>query len=149
MMRVQTLVAGFLLCGSAAAFALPESYPHKITVEEARSGAALQHPDAKSAEFRGVATVTRELLKSPDGKMAVGLYRMSDGEFDSTTNGYGLNELVVLVSGKLRLEGADGKVMELLPGEALTIMKGWKGKWKSVGESTYYYAVNTSSGPTE
>jgi len=79
-----------------------------------------------------------EVLRSADGAMKGGAYKLTPGRWDFS-NGYPLDEIVVIVKGSVVLKGADGKVFRAHSGQALAVAKGWKGSWETSEETTYFY----------
>ncbi|WP_395670912.1 cupin domain-containing protein [Phenylobacterium sp.] len=137
MRRLLTLAA---IAAAAPALAHAAD-PVKLTNSEAL--AIFSRPEARAQEFGGIKTGNYTILRSPDQRMLVGVYKMTAGTFPAGPNGYGLTEFAYVLKGKLRLVGADGKVIEAGPGESITIERGWKGTWGATEETTYYYVANT------
>ena len=71
-------------------------------------------------------------LKSSDGKFASGMYKAGPQTFD-ITEPYGVDEFMFFLEGSVTLTSADGAVITVNAGEAVTIPKEWKGRWETEG----------------
>lgn len=118
--------------GSAPADA-PKSIV-KFAAAELKS--LLQSPAAvkKTTEVR--TTTGLPMFSSPDGRFSSGVFSSSAGyaEFES----YAADEFCYIVSGEATITSADGGVLKLKAGDAITIPKGWKGRWDTSGYTKYY-----------
>ena len=56
-----------------------------------------------------------------------------------------IDEFVLVMSGKLILTDAGGRVQEFVAGDSLVVPKGWIGEWKMVGNYRELIAVGTSA----
>ena len=54
-------------------------------------------------------------------------------------DGWSVNEVMVIQSGRVRLTEDDGPVTELGPSDAFFAPKGWKGTWETLEEVTKFY----------
>ena len=71
-------------------------------------------------------------LKSSDGKFASGMYKAGPQTFD-LTEPYGVDEFMFFLEGSVTLTSADGAVITVNAGEAVTIPKEWVGRWETEG----------------
>jgi uncharacterized cupin superfamily protein len=101
----------------------------------------LQSPAAakKTTEVR--TTASMPMFKSDDQKFSSGLFSSSSGhaEFDS----YAADEFCYIVSGEATVTSADGTATKLKAGDAITIPKGWKGRWDTSGYTKYYVSYKS------
>lgn len=82
------------------------------------------------------------MLGSTDKRFVAGLYQA--GASDTMIEAYPVDEFCYFLSGSVRLTSADGTVMELKAGEAVTLPKGWKGRWETSGYSKYYVVYDSA-----
>ncbi|HKJ37582.1 MAG TPA: cupin domain-containing protein [Anaerolineales bacterium] len=82
-------------------------------------------------------TYLGELL-SQDG-LDVGVWRCTPGvwEYDS----YDVNEVMVMLSGRMRLTDSDGNATELTKGDVFYIPRGWAGKWETLETMEKVYVI--------
>lgn len=82
-------------------------------------------------------TYLGELL-SQDG-LDVGVWRCTPGvwEYDS----YEVNEVMVMLSGRMRLTDSDGNATELTKGDVFYIPRGWAGKWETLETMEKVYVI--------
>jgi uncharacterized cupin superfamily protein len=82
-------------------------------------------------------TYLGELLNK--GGLDVGVWRCTPGvwEYDS----YDVNEVMVMLSGRMRLTGADGNAKELTKGDIFYIPRGWAGKWETLETMEKVYVI--------
>ncbi len=85
-------------------------------------------------------TTSVPMFKSNDERFSSGLFSSTAGyaEFDS----YRVDEFCYIVSGEATLTAADGTVTKLEAGDAITIPKGWKGKWVTSGYTKFFVSYN-------
>jgi uncharacterized cupin superfamily protein len=95
----------------------------------------------KTTEIRTTTAVP--MFKSTDQRFSSGLFSSSAGyaDFDS----YRTDEFCYIVSGEATLTGADGMVTKLKAGDAITIPKGWKGKWTTSGYTKFFVSYNSDA----
>jgi uncharacterized cupin superfamily protein len=86
-------------------------------------------------------TTAVPMFKSSDEKFSSGVFSSTAGhvEFDS----YRVDEFCYIVSGEATLTAADGTVTQLKAGDAITIPKGWKGKWVTSGYTKFFVSYNS------
>jgi uncharacterized cupin superfamily protein len=58
---------------------------------------------------------------------------------------FDVDEFVLVMSGKLILTDAGGRVQEFVAGDSLVVPKGWIGEWKMVGNYRELIAIVTSA----
>ena len=76
------------------------------------------------------------MLESPDKVFQSGIFESAGGTFDS--DGYRHDEFMYFIKGGVTLTSEDGTVTEIEAGDAVTIPKGWKGRWASDGYTKFY-----------
>jgi uncharacterized cupin superfamily protein len=107
-------------------------YPAKIGTVD-MSGAIFEREDMLRTEHDdGHVTLDVTSLKSSDGRFASGMYRSGKvrAEIDEP---YGVDEFMYFIDGGVTLTSADGEVMRIDAGEAVTIPKEWTGVWDTDG----------------
>lgn len=62
-----------------------------------------------------------------DGRIELGLWRVSPGEFTTVHDGY--EEFIHIAEGEGELIHDDGTVIPLRPGTVLLLEDGWRGRW--------------------
>ena len=98
-------------------------------------GAVKDHgPDGPATDF--------SMLASTDKHFIAGLYQA--GASDQKIDAYPVDEFCYFLSGSVRLTSADGSVLELKAGDAVTLPKGWKGRWQTSGYSKYYVVYDSA-----
>lgn len=65
------------------------------------------------------------IVDRPD--LEIGVWEVTPGVFDSVKDGIG--EVVLFVTGKGRIEHADGSVSPIAPGAVVEFLPGWTGRW--------------------
>ena len=93
----------------------------------------------KTTEVR--TTASMPMFKSDDQRFSSGLFSSSAGyaEFDS----YAADEFCYIVSGEATITSADGTATKLKAGDAISIPKGWKGRWDTSGYTKYYVSYKS------
>lgn len=101
----------------------------------------MQSPAAvkKTTEIRTTTSVP--MFKSQDERYSSGLFSSTAGyaEFES----YAGDEFCYIVSGEATITSADGGILKLKAGDAITIPKGWKGRWDTSGYTKYYVSYRS------
>jgi uncharacterized cupin superfamily protein len=121
-----------LLTGLLSASAIAQvSHPAKLS-QEALEGAAFDDPSTTITEVDGENILDFTSLKSSDGKFASGMYKAGPQIFD-ITEPYGVDEFMFFLEGSVTLTSADGSVITVDAGEAVTIPKAWVGRWETEG----------------
>ena len=121
-----------LLTGLISVSAVAEvSHPAKLS-QQALAGAAFDDPSTTITEVEGDNILDFTSLKSSDGKFASGMYKAGPQTFD-ITEPYGVDEFMFFVEGSVALTSADGSVIIVNAGEAVTIPKEWTGRWETQG----------------
>ncbi|MEM7333112.1 MAG: cupin domain-containing protein [Chloroflexota bacterium] len=82
-------------------------------------------------------TLYGELL-SQDG-LDVGVWRCTVGTWEITN--YSINEVMLMLSGKMRLTDSSGHSKDLAKGDLFFIPKGWRGTWEVVEEMEKVYVI--------
>jgi uncharacterized cupin superfamily protein len=139
---VVILLAGAVL--TALAEGSPPASASKSVVRFAGADltSLLQSPTAvkKTTEIRTTTSVP--MFKSDDQKFSSGVFSSTAGyvEFDS----YAADEFCYIVSGEATLTAADGTVTKLAAGDAITVPKGWKGRWDTSGYTKYFVSYRSA-----
>lgn len=96
------------------------------------AGAMFARPEMIQSEHDGNTTLDVTSLKSSDGRFASGMYRSGKvrAEIDKP---YGVDEFMYFLEGGVTLTSADGTVLKVNAGEAVTIPKEWTGVWDTEG----------------
>jgi ethanolamine utilization protein EutQ len=117
--------------------------PLKITASEA-AGPIFKGPKATS-EDGGPDGPTKDagILESADKRFVAGLYQA--GAADYPIDAYPVDEFCYFVAGGVKLISADGTVLEVKAGEAVSLPKGWKGRWQTTGYIKYYVIYDSAS----
>jgi uncharacterized cupin superfamily protein len=105
--------------------------PAKISTED-MAGKIFERPDAVTRSRGGNTIQDVTSLLSSDGKFASGMYKSGKVRFEATEP-YGVDEFMYFLEGSVRLTSADGSVLEVNAGEAVTIPKEWTGVWNTDG----------------
>ena len=80
----------------------------------------------------GNTTLDVTTLLSSDKKFASGMYQSQKVRFE-VTEPYGVDEFMYFIKGSVTLTSADGSVLVINAGEAVTIPKEWTGTWDTEG----------------
>jgi uncharacterized cupin superfamily protein len=138
MIRTTIIAIGLLTAGAASAQAV---HPMKVPQSEAMS-AVFQRPTATSraGENGRPATKTFPMLASADKALTSGVYEA--GASDNAIESYRVDEFMFFIKGGVKLTSADGTVTDIGPGDAVTIPKGWKGRWTTPGYTKYFVIYN-------
>ena len=150
MLRLTLAAIGLLAAGPAlAAPAAAVLHPEKIAAGE-MPDAIFQGPRVKlEPGDDGKPTKNVESLISADHKFMSGVYTVDrKHSFETGAKGYPDNEFMYFVKGGIKLTSIDGVVTEAHAGDAVSIPKGWQGKWESDGY-TKYYVVYDPAGPVD
>lgn len=140
---VRTFALAGLLAGlcTVPAMAEPVLHPEKITTADLAPRLFPHAPESKE-EGGGVARDVPQ-LHSADKKWMSGAYKVvGHNEFDTPKDGYEVNEFMYFLTGGVTLTSTDGTVVKAGPGDAVSIPKGWHGKWQSEGYSKFYVIYN-------
>jgi len=106
-------------------------YPAKLSVTDL-AGAAFDRPETAVTQEGDAHILDLTSLKSSDGKFASGMYKAGAQVFD-ITEPYGVDEFMFFLEGSVTLTSADGTVIAVNAGEAVTIPKEWTGRWETEG----------------
>jgi ethanolamine utilization protein EutQ len=144
---------GMLLCTALmAAPALAETaklQPLKIPGGQMPT-AIFSSPQAKATTSENGVKITDVMsLHSADKKFMTGVYKVVGKHSDPIpAEGYAVDEFMYFIEGGVTLTSEDGTVTEARAGDAISIPKGWKGRWDSNGY-TKYYVIYNRDGPVE
>jgi ethanolamine utilization protein EutQ len=147
-MKAVLIATGLVLAMPAAAqdatpAAPATAHPAKIPGAKVPS-ALLSSPQASVTKMPNGVTVRDMLsMRSADEKFISGVYRVEGkNSFPADANGYAVDEFMYFIEGGVTLTSEDGTVTEVKAGDAVTIAKGWKGRWDSDGYTKYYVIYN-------
>ncbi len=68
-----------------------------------------------------------------------GVWSATAGGF--TVDSYSVDEVMLMLSGKMRLTAVDGTVTELSEGDVFYIPKGWQGRWDTIEDMQKFYVI--------
>ncbi len=105
--------------------------PAKISTAD-QNGAIFERPETIRKERGDDTVLDVTTLKSSDGRFASGMYRAGKSRFE-VQKPYGVDEFMYFLEGGVTLTSADGSVLDIGPGEAVTIPKEWTGVWETDG----------------
>ncbi len=123
------ILAATLSVGAWAEADVPR--PAKISRAD-QAGGMFERPDVIRSERNGNTVLDVTSLESSDGKFGSGMYRSGPVRFE-VNEPYGVDEFMYFIDGGVTLTSADGSVLEVGPGEAVTIPKEWTGIWETEG----------------
>jgi uncharacterized cupin superfamily protein len=129
---VKSALAAFAACVAIHSGALAEPALAKLSRAEVQ-GTAFQRPDIRKVPDGAETALELDMMRSSDGKLESGMYKVGPEHYDYRTTGYESYEFIYVITGSITLASADGKIHVVRPGEAVTIPKGWKGRWDSDG----------------
>jgi len=133
-----------VLCAlmSGAFMAVADDAPKSIVKFGGADLTSLMQSNAAVKKTTEVRTTTAvPMFKSADAKFSSGLFSSTAGyaEFES----YAGDEFCYFVSGEATITSADGSVLKLKAGDAITIPKGWKGRWDTTGYTKYFVSYRS------
>ena len=70
---------------------------------------------------------SRELWRSADGLMRIGVWECTPGRFSADRSA--ASETCHLIAGRVTLHGPEGASRELGAGDMLVLPRGWRGEW--------------------
>jgi uncharacterized cupin superfamily protein len=132
MSYANSAVAAFLACATMTSAAMADPALATLSRTEVQ-GAAFQRPDIRKVPDGGATALELDTLTSNDGKFQSGMYKAGPEHNDYRTAGYESYEFIYVITGSITLTPVNGKVNVVHPGEAVTIPRGWKGRWDSDG----------------
>jgi uncharacterized cupin superfamily protein len=95
--------------------------------------AVFTRADSTSVPKVGAAATWLTILKSEDGRFESGFYQSGPEHEEYREVGYENDEFCYILTGSIVLTAADGRMDTVAPGDAVSIPKGWKGRWDSNG----------------
>jgi uncharacterized cupin superfamily protein len=146
---MKSLKSGLLVIGvaiSASAVAEVPARPHAANSIVKFSGDelhALLKSETATKKTTAVRTTTSlPMFKSGDERFSSGVFSSTAGyaEFES----YAGDEFCYIVAGEATITSADGSVIKVKAGDAITIPKGWKGRWDTSGYTKYFVSYKSS-----
>jgi len=95
-------------------------------------------PAVVRREIQGEPSADLEMMRSSDRKFQSGVFQAGPSRFEFIDKSYGVDEFMLIVAGQATLTNADGSVVELTAGDAVTIPAEWRGVWQTNGLTKYY-----------
>lgn len=89
--------------------------------------------DAAGFPTPGPAARQHSTMTSGDGRFETGYYQVGPEHEEYFDTGYANDEFCYILTGSVVLTAANGTVNTIRPGDAVTIPRGWKGRWDSDG----------------
>ena len=74
-----------------------------------------------------------------DGALETGVWEATVATWEETD--YAVDEVCVMLAGRLRLTDADGQVHHLREGDAFHLPRGWAGTWEVVEDMRKFYVI--------
>ena len=113
--------------------------------EPSRTGevAVFTRLDADRPPAAGPAASVLVTMASSDRKFETGFYQVGSEHEEYRGEGYDNDEFCYILTGSVVLTAANGRVDTIGPGDAVSIPRGWKGRWDSDGYTklwVIYYA---------
>src|ERR1700745_1895007 len=131
MLTARSSIAAFVACLAIHSGAIADPAPAKLSRTEVQ-GAAFARPDVRKVPDGTATALELDTMISTDKKFESGMYKVGPEHYDYRTTGYETYEFIYLITGSITLTSADSTQV-IHPGEAVTIAKGWKGRWDSDG----------------
>ena len=133
---MRTLMVITIMLGAAAVAISANKektiFPAKIAQAE-MGGAIFERDDMTRTEHEnGNVTLDVTTLLSSDKKFASGMYQAGKSYWEAK-DAYGVDEFMYFLEGGVKLTSADGTVMNIAAGDAVTIPKEWTGIWETDG----------------
>jgi uncharacterized cupin superfamily protein len=97
-------------------------------VEDVANLAMTDFTEKQNSRTPGQQESTRTLTSDDRGRPLSAIWECTPGEFASRRDG--LNELCLFLAGSVEVEGSDGSVQVLSPGDVLILQDGWSGTWR-------------------
>ena len=136
-------VFGALLSAAVVGgFAVDAQRPAKISAADLR-GPVFKGPLVKKVTEGGSTALEADTYTSPDKKFQTGAYQAGPEHLD-IKDGYPTDEFFYVLKGSIKLTDATG-VQVIGPGEAVTIPKGWKGRWDSDGYTKVWVTYDAAA----
>jgi uncharacterized cupin superfamily protein len=82
---------------------------------------------------------SRVLWTSADERVAIGIWECTPGRF--TADRTKASEFCHLISGRIEMTHADGRKVQLGPGDAINLPLGWKGEWRVLEQVCKLYVM--------
>ncbi|BFM10304.1 hypothetical protein R50072_04570 [Simiduia litorea] len=131
------LLLGFL-CPQV--FADSVALPVKLTKAQISGdifASSLSVATQEASELGPNSVQNAEVFLSSDRKLDAGMYRSGPAKF-TISEPYGVDEFMFFLEGHVTLTSADGSVVRVNAGEAVTIPKQWTGLWESSAYTKIY-----------
>lgn len=95
--------------------------------------------DKPTALTEGQQEAATALWISPDGRVEIGVWECTPGRF--TADRTAAAEFCHILSGRVEMCHADGRVEQLSAGDALMLPQGWKGEWLLLERTRKIYVM--------
>lgn len=102
----------------------------------------LQPDPAQPTEGEALGT-TMLYASLTEGAIDSGVWSCTVGGWDETD--YAVDEVMVMVQGRLRITDTDGSVHELKAGDMFYLPKGWSGRWDVLEDMKKIYVIVAGS----
>ncbi|MCA9984463.1 MAG: DUF861 domain-containing protein [Anaerolineales bacterium] len=96
-------------------------------------------PDSVPATVDSGNPVTAFCELASTDELETGVWSCSQGGW--TIESFSVNEVMVLLAGRLRLTASDGTVTELSKGDMFFLPKGWSGRWDTLEDMQKAYVI--------
>lgn len=112
--------------------------PVKLSKDDL-AGAVFNRKDAKGSLDNGTAMTDMVDYTSADSAYQTGVFRSgASHEVIKGPEGLGYTEFLLFLAGGVTLTSSDGSVMKVGVGEAVTLPKGWTGRFDTEGYTKLY-----------
>ena len=145
-LKVRYIPIVFLAVLTSSAFgADAPPKPVKVTAAQA-AGPIFSRKDAVNSTGVDGPSTDVALMQSADKKFTTGVYKAGPSDLQVDGDGYPEDEFFYLLTGGVTLTSTDGSVLDVRPGESVSLPKGWKGRWTTQGYTKYYVTYNAEPG---
>lgn len=108
------------------------------------AGAIFKRQDAVNEYADGNATTDVVTFNSKDSRFQTGMFKSGPAHEEiKGPDGFPYNEFLYFISGGAKLTSADGSVVVVGAGEAVTIPEGWTGTFDTEGYTKMYVTYHT------
>lgn len=100
---------------------------------------ANMQPDPESPTDGEAADVTMLYASLTEGAIDSGVWSCGVGGWDETD--YAVDEVMVMVEGRLEITDTDGATRQLVAGDMFFLPKGWSGRWEVLEPMKKVYVI--------